>query len=231
MPIIKIWERRQRALRFGLGIGIALSIVIIAFYNTTSLQYQMAPGPMNSGHAEIHCDDCHRNINASFRQLVQANVAYALGRRKQPEAFGYRKTDNKDCNDCHRRAKDRHPVYRFMEPKYKKVRTHLKAQHCISCHQEHHGKRVTVTADICKHCHEKLSLKRDPLDVSHKTLIQKKQWNSCLGCHDFHGNYQYQLPKTVDNKFSLTAIDNYFDGGESPYGKRKKYKARKNRND
>ena len=68
----------------------------------------------------------------------------------------------------------------------------------MSCHREHQGVRVTLTEiGYCRHCHEETRLKRDPLDVSHEALIKAKEWDSCLGCHDFHGNHRMTVRKQL----------------------------------
>ena len=61
------------------------------------------------------------------------------------------------------------------------------------------------------------------LDISHKDLISQESWNTCIQCHDFHGNHKYALPEKMSDTIPMQTIQNYFDGGEDPYGKVKKY--------
>lgn len=77
----------------------------------------------------------------------------------------------------------------------------------------------------CKVCHQKLVIKKDPLDISHSQLIKEKKWSSCLGCHDFHGNHKTKSSESIKKIFTQDQINKYFDGSISPYGKEKFYKA------
>ena len=68
-----------------------------------------------------------------------------------------------------------------------------------------------------------LKLKSDPLDVPHNVLIEKNNWASCLGCHDYHNNHKRVVQKLVAQAYSPTLIKAYMEGGPSPYGTDKKY--------
>ena len=229
----KKYPMLQKVKRFRMGLLIGLSIVgiFIAVIQTGNWQYNMAPGSMNTGHESLACEECHLESKGTFRQQLQANIQYWLGKRKATVTIGYNPVSNRDCVDCHRRPKDRHPVYRFMEPKYKKIRQEIQAHSCNACHQEHSGTRVTIEAEFCSHCHEKLKLKKDPLDTTHQQLVKEKRWSTCLGCHDFHGNYQYEVPEKVNQAKSGEVINDYLLGGQSPYGKDKQYKAKETRHE
>lgn len=222
---------KEKRFQIGFVTGLSLVGIFIVIIQTESRQYNLAPGPMNTGHEALVCEECHQESKGSFRQQLQANIHYWLGERKTTVAFGYNPVSNKDCTACHRRPKDRHPVYRFMEPKYKEVRQAIQAHTCNACHQEHRGLRVTLNPQFCSHCHKKLVLKKDPLDTTHKQLVKQKRWNTCLGCHDFHGNYQYAVPEKLREAKSSGVITQYLQGGESPYGQNKRYKAKKTRYD
>jgi hypothetical protein len=63
-----------------------------------------------------------------------------------------------------------------------------------------------------------MKIEHDPVDVSHRELVATQQWNTCLGCHDYHGNHAAKAPRKVVHSHSLDAIRRYFDGGRSPYG-------------
>ena len=111
--------------------------------------------------------------------------------------FGHQPVTNATCLECHDRPNDRHPVFRFFEPRFAEAREQIQPQYCLSCHLEHSGKRVT-TFEItsCVHCHKDITLNHDPTTISHEDLIEAGQWESCLGCHDFHGNHVMK-PKMV----------------------------------
>lgn len=191
-----------------------------------------AKGPMNTGHGKLACATCHKNAPGSFRQQIQANLRHALGWREVPAFFGRLPVSNADCMACHERPNDRHPVYRFLEPRFSRARETLRPHQCVSCHAEHHGKRVTLgEIGYCVNCHKDTRLKKDPIDVPHADLIARKQWDSCLGCHDFHGNHIMQTEKSVDKRTSTKRIRAYFDGGSSPYGTNLHYKAKQDGQD
>lgn len=232
MPAIQK-AMRQKSIRFYIGFtsGLFVVAVLILTIQTGSRKHNVAPGPMNSGHGSLTCEECHVKSKGTFRQQLQADILYLLGKRVTPVTVGFNHVSNKDCADCHRNPKDHHPVYRFMEPKYTKVRQDIHAQTCNACHLEHHGTRVTIEPGFCSHCHEKLVLKKDPLDTTHKQLVKNKRWKTCLGCHDYHGNYLYKVPKKLIAAISIKKIIGYLHGGQSPYGLYKRYKARKTRHD
>lgn len=83
------------------------------------------------------------------------------------------------------------------------------------------------TPDYCRNCHEKTKLRNDPLDISHANLIVQKQWETCLGCHDFHGNHIMKTARSIDDAIPPKKILAYFRGGDSPYGNKVRYPAKK----
>lgn len=185
-------------------------------------------GPMNVGHQELHCPSCHKPAPGSTRQQIQANVRYWLGLRATPADFGKQAVGNDICLRCHDRPDDRHPVFRFFEPRFAEARAKLQPQFCNSCHLEHSGVRVTQPRiDYCQVCHEETKLKKDPLDVPHTQLIAQKRWTTCLGCHDFHGNHPITSPKLLAQVIPPERIRDYFGDGASPYGKDKRHAAKK----
>jgi hypothetical protein len=187
-----------------------------------------ARGPMNSGHDTLKCESCHQDAPGSLRQQIQANLRYALRLRERLADFSHQDVSNENCLGCHERPNDRHPVYRFLEPRFLKARENLSPQLCVSCHTEHKGQRVTRTEiGYCVNCHKKTRLRKDPLDVPHDRLIALKRWESCLGCHDFHGNHIMKTKKTVEQIIPAEKIRAYFQGGASPYGDDRHYKAKK----
>ena len=218
--------RKPQQLAYKLGIVIGL-VVLIVLLSPAYDKFHIR-GPMNSGHDKLKCGSCHQDAPGSLRQQIQANLRYALGRRERLADFGHLDVGNESCLDCHERPNDRHPVYRFLEPRFLKARENLRPQFCVSCHTEHKGKRVT-RADIgyCVNCHKKTKLRKDPLDVPHDRLIALKRWESCLGCHDFHGNHIMETTKAVEQVIPAEKIRAYFLGGASPYGDDRHYKAKK----
>jgi hypothetical protein len=212
------------AYKFGIMIGsLGLTVLLVPAYEKLHVR-----GPMNKGHETLKCESCHQDAQGSLRQQIQANLRYALGLREHLADFGHQDVTNENCLDCHERPNDRHPVYRFLEPRFLKARENLRPQFCVSCHTEHKGLRVTRSEiGYCVNCHKKTRLRKDPLDVPHDRLIALNQWESCLGCHDFHGNHIMKTKKTVEEVIPAEQIRAYFQGGASPYGDNRHYKAKK----
>lgn len=217
-------KRQYLAYKLGIMIGLlALAVLLLPAYDTYHVR-----GPMNSGHDTLKCESCHQGAPGSLRQQIQANLRYALGLRERLADFGHQAVTNENCLACHERPNDRHPVYRFLEPRFLKAREALSPHFCVSCHSEHKGRRVTrAETGYCVNCHKKTKLRKDPLDVPHDRLIALNRWESCLGCHDFHGNHIMKTKKTVEAIIPAGKIRAYFQGGPSPYGDERRYKAKK----
>ena len=218
--------RKPQHLAFKLGITIGL--VCLAVLLLPAYEKFHVRGPMNTGHDTLKCESCHQEAPGSFRQQIQANIRYVFGKREYLADFGHQDVSNENCLACHERPNDRHPVYRFLEPRFLKARENLSPQHCVSCHMEHKGQRVTrAEIGYCVNCHKKTKLRKDPLDVPHDRLIALKRWESCLGCHDFHGNHIMKTKKMVGQIIPAENIRAYFRGDASPYGDDRHYKAKK----
>lgn len=179
------------------------------------------PGAMTPGHEAVACSACHQPAPGSLRQQVQANLYHLLGQRKHGAILGHLPVRAGVCLECHTRPDDRHPVYRFREPRFSEAVELIDARTCLTCHQEHHGRRISATPDFCAACHKPLELKADPLDVPHHVLIAEGNWTSCLTCHDFHGNHLAVPPAQMSAAHPLESIALYFDTGPDPYGARK----------
>jgi hypothetical protein len=154
------------------------------------------------------------------RQQLQTIAAHWLDRlpRHVDIDLGYRAVTNDACQSCHVRPDDRHPVFRFLEPRFAEARAAIHPEQCASCHREHAGARVTVAdGTYCRQCHSDLDVENDPLDVPHRMLVQTQQWQSCLGCHDYHGNHALKPPTRLRNAIAADAIRAYLRGGASPY--------------
>ncbi|MDH5219273.1 MAG: cytochrome c3 family protein [Gammaproteobacteria bacterium] len=220
--------RMSKRFKQHLGITIALTVAIAfgVLSNFFYGEWLLSPGEMTPGHENLSCKMCHQNAPGSIRQQLQAKTQFWLGNREKDAELGFAQVGNSRCQSCHQRPKDRHPVYRFLEPRFKKVRQELAPQYCASCHREHRAQRVSMSPSACKACHAKLSLKRDPLTITHKSLVEKKQWNTCLGCHDYHGNHALKSPSLILGRIKEQEILEYFGAGDTPYPLPKKYKAK-----
>lgn len=213
---------RKTALAVGLPVAVAGIIVLQAAPAKTVI----AHGPIQSGHADISCDGCHTPSAGTIRQQIQANLHYALGWRETHADFGFGPVSSDQCIDCHERANDRHPIYRFNEPRFVEVLQTLDAASCLGCHSEHQAEVAFVEPQFCRNCHEDLRVKNDPIDVPHHDLISQKQWESCLGCHDFHGNHKRDTQLVLKDVIPIQEIRAYLADGPSPYGAVKTFEAR-----
>jgi predicted CXXCH cytochrome family protein len=171
------------------------------------------------GHEKLKCASCHIDAPGTLRQQLQAKTAYLLGSRGEPAAFVFKPITNGVCLECHAKPKDNHPAHRFWEPRFEEVRQTLAPQMCLSCHREHTGTRVSlVEAKFCVSCHSDLVVKNDPIDVPHEKLIKDKNWGTCMGCHDFHGNHERKAQTKLVDAIAEKAILEYFVNAKSPYG-------------
>ncbi|NVB81956.1 MAG: hypothetical protein HOV81_26480 [Kofleriaceae bacterium] len=204
--------------RIGVGTGVLVGLAITAWLHAPGQAQLRAPGPMNSGHGTVACESCHREAPGTTRQQLQTVVRHWIGRDDKPVDLGFRAVGNAECESCHVRPDDRHPVYRFLEPRFADARAAIHPEQCTSCHREHAGVRVTVAdGTYCRQCHGDLSVENDPIDVPHRELVKTQRWDSCLGCHDFHGNHGMKSPTRIDDAIPPAAILTYLRGGASPY--------------
>ena len=204
--------------RLALGTGILAGLATVTWLHAPGQAHLLAPGPMNTGHATLACQSCHVPAAGTVRQQLQPIARHWLAADPRPVALGYRAVGNAQCQACHDRPDDRHPVSRFLEPRFADARAAIHPERCTSCHREHAGVRVTVAdGTYCRHCHGDLDVHDDPLDVSHRALVHDQRWDTCLGCHDFHGNHGLKAPHRLAEAIPAAAIQLYLRGGASPY--------------
>ncbi len=221
--MFKISPLRKRQV-IGGGIGLLIGVLIFVFLTLDASKDYVSIGPMNSGHEEISCVTCHADAEGNLSQQIQSNLSYMVGARAHSADFGTKDVTSNNCLECHDRPNDRHPTYSFSEPRFKDAIKNIDATSCITCHSEHHGARVTISkVNYCYNCHQDLEVEEDPLDISHKQLIASEEWDTCIQCHDFHGNHTYEVPHKLKDTIPLKTIKNYFKGGADPFGSNKKY--------
>ncbi|MEX2570249.1 MAG: hypothetical protein WD737_03020 [Gemmatimonadota bacterium] len=184
-----------------------------------------AAGPANTGHEQLDCAQCHTAADGTVRQQVQANARHLIGLRASGAAFLHNPVENEDCTACHQNDDDRHPVYRFNEPRFAEVRATVAPQNCVSCHAEHTGRRVTAEATVCSNCHVDMEIREDPIEPSHAQLALREDWPSCLQCHDFHGNHVRDTPQRLDDAPSTAEVLRYLAGGPPIYGDQVRFPA------
>jgi hypothetical protein len=81
-----------------------------------------------------------------MRQQIQANLPHWLGLRQTGASFGHEPLASRHRLDCHSRDKDRHPTFRFREPRFAGVVATPDTRTCLSCHAEHRGRCVSTMA-------------------------------------------------------------------------------------
>ena len=70
---------------------------------------------------------------------------------------------------------------------------------------------MTLTdTGYCSTCHKETTLKRDPIDIPHERLIAGDRWETCLGCHDFHGNHLMKTKTRVEEVWPQAQLRAYF---------------------
>lgn len=220
------WSKARRRQNIGFVFGLIFGLLSFAILFFPGQEYLTALGPANVGHEEVRCDSCHHQAPGSTLQQIRANARYTLGLRAEAVDFGYKDVGNAACLDCHIRLNDRHPTHRFLEPRFADARAAVAPHFCASCHVEHTGKRVNIEPTYCMHCHQDMVMENDPLPIAHQQLIADARWETCLGCHDFHGNYVMETETDVAKILTPKEISAYFDGGDFPLAEQKYYQAR-----
>jgi hypothetical protein len=204
--------------RLGIATGILAGAAVTLWLHAPGQAHLLAPGPMNTGHQSLACEACHVAAPGTVRQQLQTIARHWVTGDAHTGDLGFRAVTNAQCQSCHERPDDRHPVFRFLEPRFADARAAIHPEQCTSCHQEHAGARVTITdGTFCSHCHGSLDVKDDPLDTSHHTLVAAQRWDTCLGCHDYHGNHGLLAPHRLEQAIAPAAIQAYLRGGRSPY--------------
>lgn len=205
-------------------IGIGIGLIIFIILPQKQAEDYLSLGPMNTGHEGLSCNACHTDAKGTLMQQLQSNISYAFGQRRTSADFGTENVDNKKCLECHDRPNDRHPTFRFLEPRFKDAIAEINATQCETCHLEHNDTRVVFEdANFCVNCHYDLEVKNDPIDVPHSILIEQKEWNTCLQCHDFHGNHVYKVAEKMKDTIPLKEIRAYLAGGKDPFSNKKKH--------
>lgn len=209
-----------------LAVSIPFVLYGLVFLFTEKDDQYFSAGTIQHAHQDLVCADCHVKSQGTLRQQIQANAKYLLGKREHPADFGYQKVTSVECLTCHERPNDRHPIYRFREPRFAEAKAVVDATSCLGCHNEHVNEKVSNGIVFCSACHQDLELKDDPIDVAHTELIKNEEWNTCLGCHDFHGNHGREAQLNYDDRYLVEDIKDYFAAGKSPYGNELFYKAK-----
>ena len=223
---------RTPTIRQAYRAGAAAAVLVLGGAALPPARSHWPTGGPNTGHADLECSSCHVESPGTGRQQLQARMRFLLGTRKNDVPWQHREVGNLQCTACHEREKDTHAPHLFLEERYAEVREALAPQSCASCHHEHRERRVTQPdPGYCRACHQELSLKQDPLQPprspTHAELVGTGRWETCLGCHDYHGNHLRKTPERLDEAANPGRIRDYFLGGPSPYGDEVRDHARK----
>jgi hypothetical protein len=214
-------QRSKRSRRLvALAVGSGISLASAAFMSTARGAAWTQKGPRMPGHEPLACVACHLEPPGTLRQRVQATLRYWLGRRADAPPLGAAPVSQERCEACHVRE-DRHPTFRFLEPRFARARAAIAAERCSGCHGEHTGRRVTRQASFCSSCHGTLDVADDPIAPSHARQVAAGDFGACLRCHDFHGNHEHEAPRSLSRALSSQQVLAYLDHAESPYGRRR----------
>jgi predicted CXXCH cytochrome family protein len=207
-----------RRLAYAAGLTVAFVPLVLLAPALAKFVPNEAHGP---GHEDLACTDCHREAPGTMRQQLQAKARHLLGLRGDDADFGMRDVDNATCNGCHDNPDDRHAPHRFLEPRFEQARRELAPQTCVSCHREHTGTRLSQTnTGFCATCHSDMAVQDDPTQPTHAALVREQRWDTCLACHDFHGNHPHTPPHDLKDAITPAAVTAYLRRADSPYGER-----------
>ncbi len=211
--------------KVGYQLGILLGATLLVWLLLPQQAAVLAAGPLTAGHDNVECQRCHQPAAGTIRQQLQANTRYLLGVREHAVPFVYRNVTNDECRVCHDNPADAHPTHRFEEPRFADARDALGPTKCTNCHREHSGRRVSAEDGFCKHCHQDIQLKDDPVEPSHAMLAKQEQWTSCLRCHDFHANHLHNVPQQLSDALEPGIVSEYLRSGPRAYGDELRYPA------
>ena len=228
IPILKPKRKNRSEI---VSLALVIGAIFMGIWSIPPGLGLRAKGPMNTSHERLQCESCHKEAPGTLRQQLGHNSQAFLGLHDiSPVAVGYKEVDNKVCMECHDRPDDLHPVSRFMEPQFAEQRATLKAHECNGCHGEHQGKRVAnVGIAMCKSCHSDMEVAYDQVQPTHAQLLEDDAWETCMSCHDFHGNHLTEIPTRLEKGIPTEALLDYLDGGPDPYSVAKKHTAKEAR--
>jgi predicted CXXCH cytochrome family protein len=210
--------RREVLRRLAYTVGFAAALFPLMLLSP-ALATLVPNSTHNPGHEALACAECHTRSPGTLRQQLSAKAHYLVGLRASDVDFGMQSVGNGVCSDCHANPDDRHPAHRFLEPKFEPARTALAPQFCVSCHREHTGVRLSQTdRGFCAECHADVVIEKDPTRPTHAALAKDQRWDTCLACHDFHGNHAHPPPRDLSNALSASVVARYLENGPSPYG-------------
>lgn len=218
---VEQWASRRARRRVGYRIGAAGWAVSLAVSSWGDDGQVLARGPANPGHGALECADGHEAAPGAVRQQVQAAVAFGLGLRETAPAIGRLPMTNRICLDCHEREDDQHPTHVFSQPKYSDEREEIPAHLCITCHREHSGRHVENTGQFCVTCHSGMEAREDPIAPTHAALAADERWDTCLRCHEFHGNHLRVTPGTLEASLGGREMLCHLDSGTPQYGEKR----------
>jgi hypothetical protein len=212
-----------RARKRAYGAAVIALLALLSLLMWPDAAWLQAAGKPTPGHENLQCSACHMAAPGELRQQLQASLRYFLGLRESPAPIGNADVANSACYACHERPTEHHPLSLMGELRFLDVQTEHGVHNCTGCHQEHHGVRVTASPTICSNCHSDDLVVNDPITPDHAALFASGKWDSCLRCHDFHGNHQmktgdYNYPSTLEQGVASQDVLDHLGAGKSAYG-------------
>jgi hypothetical protein len=61
-------------------------------------------------------------------------------------------------------------------------------------------------------------VKDDKTSPTHDVLVREKRWDTCLQCHDYHGNHKWRAPLRLVDATTVDVLEKYMKTGPSPFG-------------
>ena len=71
-----------------------------------------------------------------------------------------------------------------------------------------------------------MKARKEVIEPTHAALSAGKRWDTCLTCHDFHGNHPVKAPHRFEEAHDLKAVRAYLADGTDPYFAKKIHPAR-----
>jgi len=80
---------------------------------------------------------------------------------------------------------------------------------------------VENTGQFCVTCHSGMEVREDRTTPTHAALAAEERWDTCLRCHDFHGNHHHEWPESLEEAFGGREVLRHLDSGAPLYGEKR----------
>ena len=80
---------------------------------------------------------------------------------------------------------------------------------------------MNTTGQFCSTCHSDLGAIDKPIQPTHPELVAGERWDTCMRCHDYHGNHVREAPRTLEEAFDGRTVLRHLDSGAPLYGEKR----------